>query len=331
MHAAAQIQSSRRIFVRARWFVEFLENIFGNYFPGDASRDTSRPYETIVGHGKMINDTNDSTEPDKHEFVIAGDSHIHAMGAPRGYAGPASLIPIETIRGRGYFLVETWKGGRKASYWNALEQHSKGRIVVLFVMGNQHFGHFLLARRPLFDFVDPMDPAQALYPGAVVVPRRMVKALRVLNTKWLRDMVLQLRVGGCRHIFLGGTPPVREDFGDAREEGVIKSEYFLEMAKRMGVDIATCPLTPAPIMKRLWGVLQEALMDVARETGARFVPVPAAAIDANGYLSIQYRGPLSNFTHANDAYGRLMLDEIVHAVNESAMESVSPPGESSRV
>jgi hypothetical protein len=77
-------------------------------------------------------------------------------------------------------------------------------------------------------------------------------------------------------------------------------------------------------MKRLWGVLQESLADVARETGIRFLPVPNEAIDVDGYLKAKYRGPVANFSHANNAYGRLMLEHIVRAVSEGDTDSVAP-------
>lgn len=266
-------------------------------------------------------------ESSRIEFVIAGDSHIFAMGASQDYVGPVSLISMEAAGGHGSFLMARWQGGRGAPYWDALVPHSRGRSVVLSVMGNQHFAHFLLARAPLFDFVDPKEPGHALYPGAVVVPRRMVKALPMLNTNWVRGLIQRLRTGGCRDIIVIGTPPVREDFTEAYEH-VSRTPFWRQRAASMGVDIEKCGFTPASIMKRLWGVLQEALADVARETGTRFLPVPNQAIDVNGYRAAGYGGPLWNFAHANEVYGRLMLEHIIRAVSEGAVEAASPAGRS---
>jgi hypothetical protein len=279
--------------------------------------------------GEPTLDVTGALKPSKPEFIIAGHSHIVAMGAPQAYAGPASLTPVEACS-HGYFLMERWHrmgGARGASYWDALVKHSEGRAAVLVYFGNQHFSNFLLARMPLFDFVDPMDPGHELYSGAVVVPRRMVKALPILMPGGLRGLILRLRAGGCRYVIVTGTPPVREDFGDEMDN-IRKNELWRASATKLGVDIATCGFTPAPIMQRLWGVLQEMLADVARETGTRFLPVPNEAIDVNGYLEAKYRGPLANFTHANDAYGRLMLEHIVRAVSEGATESVRPAARS---
>jgi hypothetical protein len=193
-------------------------------------------------------------------------------------------------------------------------------------MGNQHFANFLLARMPLFDFIDPMDPGYVPYPGAVLVPRRMVKALPMLDTSWVRNLVERCLGAGCRQIFIIGTPPVREDFGNAREL-VCNTPFWRERATKLGIDITLCDFTPAPIMKRLWGVLQESLADVAHKMGVRFLPLPSETVDANGYLKVEFRGPIWNFAHANQAYGRIALEDIIRAVRDSDSEPVAPAAE----
>jgi hypothetical protein len=261
-------------------------------------------------------------DPGALEFVIAGHSHMFALGASFGYSGPVALTPIGAGYDRGYFLMEQWDAGRGSSYWNALFEHSQGRAVVLILHGNQHFTNFLFARQPLFDFVDPSDPGHGLHADAVVVPRRMVKASPSLmpgGLGGLKSLILQLQARGCLRVLVAGTPPVRDDFVDYVEK--LRNEAgWREIAAGLGVDIATCSFTPAAIMKRLWGAMQEFQADVARETGAIFVPVPSESIDARGYLSEQYRGPLCNFTHANNDYGRLMLEHIADAVGNQAAD-----------
>lgn len=249
------------------------------------------------------------------EFVIAGDSHIYSMGASQAYTGPIALVPISKAA-HGYWLMGPWRGRSWSHYWDGLATNINARVAVLAVMGNQHFGTFLLTHLPLFDFVDPRDP-EPCYPGAVIVPRRMVKALPAFETDWLKQLIDRLWASGCRDVFVAGTPPVREDYGD-NINGIRTSGYFYENAAKMGFDISICPFTPAPVMKRLWGVLQESLADAASAAGARFIPVAEAALTPNGYLSEPYRGPLWNFTHANDAYGQMMLDQIVRTVGECA-------------
>jgi hypothetical protein len=247
------------------------------------------------------------------EFIIAGDSHIFAMGADHGYLGPAALAPVRCGDCSGYFLMEQWSGARQDSYWEALAVHAAGRVAVLSFMGNAHFGNFLLASTPLFDFVDPDDTGFQTYPGAVLVPRRLVKALPAFNPNSLRGLINHLRARGCHNILVLGTPPVREDFVTCMEE-VRAQPGWRQVASSMGVDIVTCPCTPAPIMKRLWGVLQQCLSDAAAASDAEFLPAPQEAVNADGYLRVEYRGPLSDFAHANNAYGRLVLENVAQAV-----------------
>jgi 2-polyprenyl-3-methyl-5-hydroxy-6-metoxy-1,4-benzoquinol methylase len=260
-------------------------------------------------------------EPSEREFIIAGHSHIFALGAARAYAGPASLTPIEAHGGHGYFLMEQWdESGRGPSYWDALVKHSEKRTVVLVFHGNQHFANFMWVRQPLFDFIDPKDPGHTLCPGAVLVPRRMVKSSPVLLPNGLKSLITRLQAQGCHSVIVTGTPPVREDYVESVDE-VRKWSNWREAASKLGVDISTCANTPAPLMKRLWRVVQESLEDVAREMGARFLPVPQEAIDAHGYLSTQFRGPIWDFTHANDKYGSLMIEHIIRAVNAAPTDS----------
>jgi hypothetical protein len=256
---------------------------------------------------------------DPLQFVIAGDSHIFALGAAQGYVGPAQLVRLPPPADHGHFLMEEWQGGRGRSYWQKLSECVRGRVAVLQVMGNQHFGHFLLAPFGLFDVVDSADTQGEIFPSAHIVPRRMMKDLPLFRGDAVREIINDLRTSGCARVIVCGTPGVRDDYAD-HEESVRASDFFQAKARELGIDISTCRFTPPPIMKRLWGVLQECLLDIAQSTHSLFLAVPAQSIDRNGYLAHPFRGPLANFTHANDAYGLLMLEEIVRAVGAVARE-----------
>jgi hypothetical protein len=251
--------------------------------------------------------------PEPLQFVIAGDSHIFAMGAAQNFQGPPELVRLQPPDDNGYFLMEEWRGLRSDSYWQKLNEYTRARVAILQVMGNQHFGNFLLARPQLFDVVDAGDTGGEVFPSAHLAPRRMVKDLPLFRGDRVRAIINDLHASGCAQVIVCGTPPVRDDYTD-QEESVRTSGFFQARARELGIDIATCRFTPAPIMKRLWGVLQECLADIAQATHSLFLAVPAQSIDGNGYLAEQFRGPLANFTHPNNAYGLSMLKEIVRAV-----------------
>src|ERR1700733_12214578 len=77
--------------------------------------DRSRNAEVNGGSYKMADDTAVGSSVSKArsnpEFIIAGHSHIFALGAARDYAGPESLTPVEAVAEQGYFLMETWGQG----------------------------------------------------------------------------------------------------------------------------------------------------------------------------------------------------------------------------
>ena len=251
--------------------------------------------------------------PDPLQFVIAGDSHIFAMGAAQNFQGPPELVRLQPPDDNGYFLMEEWRGLRSKSYWQKLNEYTRARVAILQVMGNQHFGNFLLARPQLFDVVDAGDTGGEVFPSAHLAPRRMVKDLPLFRGDRVRAIIDDLHASGCVQVIVCGTPPVRDDYTD-QEAAVRTSDFFRARARELGIDIATCRFTPAPIMKRLWGVLQECLADIAQATHSLFLAVPAQSINGDGYLAEQFRGPLANFTHPNNAYGLSMLTQIARAV-----------------
>src|SRR5947208_2686943 len=79
------------------------------------------------------------------EVIVAGHSHMFAMGAPQRYQGPLALVPFQ---GRCGFLMEEWKGNRSNEYWDALVGLSANRSALIIFNGNQHHADFLLAPDP---------------------------------------------------------------------------------------------------------------------------------------------------------------------------------------
>ena len=67
-------------------------------------------------------------------------------------------------------------------------------------------------------------------------------------------------------------------------------------------------VTPAPIRAKLYRINSDIFRGSCAELGVDFVPPPAEAVDAAGFLKPQYwtRDP----THANHVYGRLLMKQI---------------------
>ena len=235
------------------------------------------------------------------EFIVVGHSHIYAMGAPMGYEGPVSLMPAEAGQRRGFFLVQqrtivagSFSPPLSSEYWDTLVAVSRDRIAMLVYAGNQHHADFLFRPQPLFDFVD--EKSEHPYPGAIVVPRRLVRAHFAPSMAELDWIIARLRGAGCHDVRVLGTPPPQADLarlGEHPDREVL--------------------FTPAPILQRMWRVIQELMEEAARRGGATFVAVPPQAIDGQGFMAREfYETQDMDITHGNQKYGRLMLETALH-------------------
>jgi hypothetical protein len=68
------------------------------------------------------------------------------------------------------------------------------------------------------------------------------------------------------------------------------------------------PLTKASIRAKLWRVQRQVIWDFCESSKIEYVPVPATAKDVNDFLKPEYYA--ADATHANAAYGVLVLDQI---------------------
>ena len=85
------------------------------------------------------------------------------------------------------------------------------------------------------------------------------------------------------------------------------------LAQELKVNLQDVELSPRLLRLKLWMVLQEMLEDAARAHSVPFVPVPASVQTGDGFLAEEYWA--WDATHANEAYGRVMLDHLAAALN----------------
>jgi hypothetical protein len=238
------------------------------------------------------------------EYLLAGHSHIFSMGAPPDYQGPLDLI--KTDDGQGYIVMEQWSGGRSNEYWDKVVHESQGRDVMISFNGNQHHGSFLFAPASSFDFFDESTPE--IMEGATVVPKRLVQSYFEPSLKQLRELLPRMLAAGCRSIRLIGSPPPKSDI-HAFAHLIRASSFAQVFAQRNGIDLDEAKISPAPLLLKLWRVIQELTAAVAVDDRLAFVPVPTVAADSRGFLAKQFYDYVpSDITHANRAFGRLMLD-----------------------
>src|ERR1700730_4047037 len=111
---------------------------------------------------------------------------------------------------------------------------------------------------------------------------------------------------------LCGTPPPKGN--NERLRDVIANEpHFVNVAEQMKVSLREVELTTPRLRFKLWAVMQIMLQELARERGVPFIPVPTSVQTADGFLAEDYWS--EDATHANGAYGRVMLDHLSAELN----------------
>lgn len=242
------------------------------------------------------------------KLVIAGDSHILSFGIPwKSRDDSHYLHELETAGVAG--LVGPWPR-QFDDYWNSAQEHAAGRVVAVFWGGNAHLAHFLFAPNPLFDFVPSSHPDLPLNEDVDIVPEELVRTFLRPAVDQLEQRVRLLK-SVATEVLVPGTPAPKEDDAFIRMR-LGKEPYFIRAAERLGVDVATVPLSPALLRYKLWLVLQDLLREMALTTSAKFVPVPAETQTPDGFLHPSCW--LNDITHANLTFGSLLLRALCEFV-----------------
>ena len=240
------------------------------------------------------------------EIIIAGHSHLSALGVPLQLPdGATGLVPVPDAPPHVKALAGPWNGNRDAAYWEALAQHAAGNVIVLLWAGNQHNARFVLDAGTRFDFLLSDAPGEALLEGAVVAPRRAVEASLRPGVDGLPPRIAMLRSAGAVRILLCETPPPRRDLS-----GVIHvaqgSDFWRRRMEQLQVDPESLQFYPASVRLKLWKLL----MRMTAEAGeTAMISAPPEALEPEGYLAPQFGA--TDLTHANRDYGRILLGHLM--------------------
>lgn len=244
------------------------------------------------------------------QAIIAGHSHTICLGVP-GTSESPKLVDLVNGDARFLGLIGPWP--RDQAYWDLLVQATAGRKVAIFWDGNQHLGYYLFASPPPFDFFLSHRPDLPGEGGVHLVPETAIRARFAPTFELLHHVIMQLKAStpDCQPIICG-TPPPKGD--DARLRQLMANELlFVCHAEYLKVSLQDVELTPPRLRFKLWAVLQMMLQDVAFAHAVPFVPIPASVQTADGFLDEQYWW--EDATHANFAYGKVMLDHLGEKLN----------------
>ena len=178
----------------------------------------------------------------------------------------------------------------------------KADVIVLSIAGTQHNVLGLLQHDIPYD-VAPFDTE----PGVrrTIIPRTMLRAEfeNLVRGRRLIPIFEKTTIAAVYHL---ATPPPKKD------EAYIRAR----MARYRGTSLAASSLNPPALRMRMWEVEMEALAGVCAEWGIGFIGAPPQARTPEGFLRTEYYG--ADATHANPAYGRLVLEQLADLAAKSA-------------
>jgi hypothetical protein len=183
-------------------------------------------------------------------------------------------------------------GVSMADALNLAERLGPADLVALSVAGTCHNIMGLLQHDTPFDLLAPDMASEA-----TLVPFHVMYDQMLDHSRARRNILRFKQLTRARVCHLA-TPPPKED------EDYIRAK----MMRYRGIALANAVLNPAPARLRLWQIEMDALRQACTEWGVDFVPAPGEARTSKGYLKPEFYG--TDATHANAAYGALVLDQL---------------------
>lgn len=178
-------------------------------------------------------------------------------------------------------------------------------VVLSMLFGNEHSALSIVEHDAPFDFILPERRDIAPVPGRQIVP---CQAIRLQLQHGMRPTALVLEkmremLPNCRIVHCAPPPPI----GSA--------EQILASWENLGERIASVGVAPASIRLKFYLLQLEELDHIANQHGVTLLGPPPRSLTPEGLLRPEF---WNGATHANAAYGGLVLDQLEECIQESA-------------
>lgn len=231
--------------------------------------------------------------------LLAGHSHLEALVGAR----PIPELELRPLAGAEGVCVLDGPQHRDDAFWERLTLEAPGRNIGFAWRGNEHNALYFFRASPEFDFVSRHVPG--LKQDAQIVPQAAIAA-RFRNTSFdiLEIWLHKFREAGARKLALIGGPAPKRDGPELRAR-LAAEPFYAQQAEKLGATPQTVALTDGFVRLKLWRLLQDLGAQTAKKFGAVYVAAPEQTLDGDGFLKEEFWS--RDVTHANRAYGRLML------------------------
>lgn len=247
------------------------------------------------------------------KLVLAGHSHVHALGVPGLAKGEApKVVPLAHPTADVAAVI----GARNGAYWTTLVEAARDRQAAIIWTGNQHYANFTFRNGPAFDFILSEAPATPIDRTAQIVPEEMVRAVFAPSITRLGELITRIHAVSPFPAIIIGTPPPKGD--PVRFCANLDNSLALKAsAEQQGIALTPESLTDVTVMVKLWRLLQGMFAECAAAAGAIFVPVPPTLIARGGVLADNHWA--DDATHTNRDYGGQMLAAVIARVTAAPL------------
>lgn len=232
------------------------------------------------------------------KFLVAGHSHTYAM----------YLAIQNDPRLSEKFAVATqfdFSSHRPQddAYWEYVSQLSKTQKTFIFWNGNQHNIHFLIESGLEFNAFGLKSRDSEI---AIAISR--IKELFNPTFEELKKALNLFTVK--KNLFLAGTPaPKSKLFLDKRLSNIGTEPFFENIGNELGISPRNLRASDDGLRIFMWEITQKMLAETSAEFNIGYFPTPLSTIQNAGILKENFY--TEDLTHANEAYGEHILNEIL--------------------
>lgn len=247
------------------------------------------------------------------EAVIVGQSHsgaiAQALALDPGLLPNISIYRLEDKKRP--FERETVTLGEAVALVRELPANC---AVFLSVLGTYHNIIGLLRSGPNFDFLIDSEDLPSDVERAWIPHRALAGAFE--QNFALAKSVRDIKANSSSPVYLLSAPPPKRN-----NQFILdcllrqkKQSYRGKTIREVGVQLPESRL-------KLWLLEARLAAAWASQRGMHFVPAPDQALDADGFLAEQFY--YDDATHANAAYGALVIRQICDIIGEKRQEAVN--------
>lgn len=250
--------------------------------------------------------------------IIAGHSHITALGVPTRSDKLKGLMDLQHHSNRVFgFVGEPTDWPRDQHYWDALSQNCEDSIVALFWKGNSHYGQFLFESSPPFDFCWGNGQKTTAANGVQILPQTAIVAYLGKHEQYrlLRQVIADLKTRSAM-VIICATPPPKKNNQFVKGK-ILKEQLLAEQCEKTGQSLDHIKLSNPIILYKIWRLMKQELMNIAKSTHSLFFDLPSVLTDNNMFLHPDYYG--ADATHAGGAYGDVYKDALMAFVEGNGL------------